>query len=139
MLFALFTKNNALTVGKRGEDEAVRLFKKMHFRILERNYRYSRYEIDFIAADRSTIAFVEVKARSYSDPNAPDAQRPSKAINYDKKQFLIYAAKSYLRQHPTEKRNPRIDVVEIYFDDNPNVKKKKVLKTNHIPNAFGKY
>ena len=138
MLFAKHSKPDHLSVGKRGEDVAARFYKKLHFRILERNYRASRYEIDLIAADRHTLAFVEVKARSYTDPDAPDAQRPSKAINYDKKQFLIYAAKYYLRQHPKEKRNPRIDVVEVYFDDNPNVKKKKILKINHIPNAFGK-
>ncbi len=138
MLFSRHSKPDHLSVGKRGEDVAARFYKKMHFRILEKNYRASRYEIDLIAADRHTLAFVEVKARSYSDIDSPDAQRPSKAINYDKKQFLIYAAKYYLRQHPNEKRNPRIDVIEIYFDDNKNVKKKKILKINHIPNAFGK-
>ena len=138
MRLSRISKTDHLSVGERGENEAARFFKKMRFRILERNYRASKYEIDLIVADKRSLVFVEVKARSYADINAPDIQRPSKAINYDKKQFLLYAAKYYLRQHPKEKRNPRIDVVEIYFDDNPIVKKKKILKINHIPNAFGK-
>ena len=138
MLFSKKTKPDHLSVGKRGEDAAARFYRKLHFRILERNYRTSKYETDLIVANKQTIAFVEVKTRCYSDLNAPDIQRPSKAIDYNKKQFLIYTAKQYLKQHPNEKRNPRIDVIEIYLDDNQSVKKKKILKINHIPNAFGK-
>ena len=136
----LFSKTNTpdhLSVGKRGEDTAARFYKKNHYKILERNHRASRYETDLIVADKQTIVFVEVKTRCYADIDALDVQRPSKAIDYSKKQFLIYAARQYLKQHPKEKRNPRIDVIEIYLDDNPNVKKKKILKINHIPNAFG--
>ena len=130
-------KSDKLTVGARGENEAVSYFKNQGYRIIERNYRYSRYEIDFIAQNRDYIVFVEVKARSCTSPDNMPYGRPSAAVNKDKQRFLIYAAKAYLKQHKNATKKPRLDVVEIYFDNNQIVKNKKILKINHIPNAFG--
>ncbi len=131
-------KTDHLSVGRRGEDEAVKYFRRRFYRILERNYRTSHYEIDFIAQNRRDIVFVEVKARSYKDLDDMTYGRPSEAITESKKRFLLYAVDSYLREHPKNKRHPRIDVVEIYFDGEPIVKKKKILKIQHIPSAFGR-
>lgn len=134
-LFA-FKKAKVLTVGERGENEAVSYFKRQGYKILERNYRYSHYEIDFIAKNKEYLVFAEVKARSCRSPDDMPYGRPSSAVNKEKQRFLIYAAKAYLRQHPNITKKPRLDVIEIYFDNEPVVKKKKILKINHIPNAF---
>ena len=132
-----FKASRPLTVGQRGEDEAVKFFKKKGFHIKERNYRYSKYEIDFIAENKDLIIFVEVKARSYKSLEDTEFGRPALAVTHDKRKFILYAAKMYLRKNPKIQKQPRIDVVEVYFDNNPIVKKKKILKINHIPNAFG--
>ena len=131
-------RSSAKTVGQRGEDEAVRFFKKQGFRIIERNYRYSRYEIDFIAQDKEFLVFVEVKARSCKSPDEMPFGTPATAVDKNKMKYLIYAAEAYMREHPYGELQPRNDVVEVYFDNNPDVNKKKLLKINHFPNAFGK-
>ena len=138
MSFLDLFKPRAYDVGSRGEREAAKLFKKMGFRIREMNYRSSHYEIDFIAEDKDHIVFVEVKSRSCTSPDEmPYGTRPVFAVTKDKQRFILYAAKAYMRSHPNIKKQPRLDVVEVFFDNNKIVKNKKILKINHIPNAFG--
>lgn len=52
-----------------GEELAVQHYLDLGFEILERNYRYCRAEIDFIAlsSDEKLLVFVEVKNRSRKD------------------------------------------------------------------------
>lgn len=51
-------------VGKKGEDEAVKYLLEKGFEILERNFRFGRYEIDIIARYKNLLVFLEVKIRS---------------------------------------------------------------------------
>ena len=129
------TKNE--TLGARGEREAAKHFKKLGFKIVEMNYRSSHYEIDFIAKNRRNVVFVEVKSRSCVSPDDMPYGRPALAVTKDKQRFLLYAAKAYMREHPELKLQPRLDVVEVFFDNADEAKDKKILKINHIPNAFG--
>ena len=125
------------TIGDRGEAIAVKMFKKMGFKVIERNYRASHYEIDFIAMDKEHVVFVEVKARSCEDPENMPFGRPSRAVTASKQSYLINAARAYLKlNRKCDGLLVRFDVVEVFFDKNENVNKKKVLKTNHIRNAF---
>jgi len=51
--------------GKKGEDLAVEFLKKQGFKVIERNWRFSRVgEVDIIARDGDALVFVEVKART---------------------------------------------------------------------------
>jgi putative endonuclease len=52
------------TFGRQGEDAAAAWYRAAGYRILERNWRCARGEIDLIVALDSTVVFVEVKARS---------------------------------------------------------------------------
>lgn len=131
-------KTEKQTIGNRGEKLAADILKKSGFKILDKNYRASHYEIDIIARDKECVIFVEVKARSCTDPNNMTYGRPARAVTQSKQSFLIGAAKSYLRQNPElSGLRVRFDVIEIFFDNASEVKDKKVLKTNHIKNAFG--
>jgi putative endonuclease len=51
-------------VGRRGERAAARFLRKRGLRILERNVRARRGEIDIVAAEGDTLVFVEVKSRT---------------------------------------------------------------------------
>ena len=131
-------RTRELTVGSRGEREAARFLKKQGYRIRTMNYRASHYEIDIIAEDKEHVVFVEVKTRSCSSPDEmPYGTRPIFAVTRDKQRFVLYAAKAYMRDHKNIKKQPRLDVIEVFLDNEPDVKKKKILKINHIPNAFG--
>lgn len=51
-------------LGQEGERLAAEYLAKIGYRIIERNYRYHRNEIDIIARDHRTLCFIEVKTRS---------------------------------------------------------------------------
>ena len=48
-------------LGKKGELFAVQYLQKKGYRILERNWRYLKAEIDIIALFENTVVIVEVK------------------------------------------------------------------------------
>ena len=49
--------------GRRGEELAAEHFVRLGFEILARNYRTRYGELDLVAYDGETIAFIEVKTR----------------------------------------------------------------------------
>lgn len=54
---------NRRSQGKAGEDIAANYLEREGLKILERNYRFERGEIDIIAEEGDELVFVEVKAR----------------------------------------------------------------------------
>ena len=119
-------------VGGRGEAHAARYLKKQHYRILERNYRAGRNELDLIASDGSFIAFVEVKTRAYDSIEQAELHRPSLAVNTHKRLRTVEAARAYLREHPTH-LCPRLDVIEVWVDRTHRL---KPFRLHHIKGAF---
>jgi len=77
------------------------------YRVLERNFRSRFGEIDLIAFDRDTIAFIEVKARHCSS-----FSEPQEAVNRAKRSRLRGAALSYAARFRKD-RAFRYDVVSI--------------------------
>ena len=124
------TKN----IGDIGENAAAKYLKRHFFRIVERNYRFHRDEIDIIAKNRKFLVFVEVKTRSRNDVNDNDFGTPSSAVDAGKMSRTKKAAVGYLAEHPESKRAIRFDVIEVYLDKNS--EKPKIIDINHIENAF---
>jgi putative endonuclease len=54
---------NRRSQGKAGEELAAQYLERNGLKILERNYRFERGEIDLIAEEGEELVFVEVKAR----------------------------------------------------------------------------
>ena len=52
-----------LYLGKTGEEAAVSFLKDNGYKILARNYKTKIGEIDIVAKDKDTFAFIEVKTR----------------------------------------------------------------------------
>ena len=55
---------NRTAIGRRIEEEAVALLEGCGYRIVERNFRTRRAEIDVIAWKDDTLCFVEVRSRT---------------------------------------------------------------------------
>lgn len=122
-------------IGDWGEKHAVHYLRLRGYTVKERNWRYGKGEIDIIASTLKEIVFVEVKTRSY-DPNSVEtAPPPGNAVRVDKKRMTRQTAMAYLHQHPT-RRQPRMDVIEIWISKESDAKKPKVLKLNHIKGAY---
>ncbi|MFH0702977.1 MAG: YraN family protein [bacterium] len=95
-----------LTKGKIGENIAVEFLMKKGFKILARNWRYSRYgEIDVIAIDGQTLVFIEVKSRS-----SLNFGYPVEAINFSKIEKMKNLAEIYLNE------NSDLKFIELRFD-----------------------
>ena len=128
------TENQAL--GRLGEDIAADYLQKNGYNIVNRNLHMSRNELDIIAEDESFIVFVEVKTRTCLYPEAGPFGIPANAVDISKRKNTVKAARDYLSQNYINKQ-PRIDVVEVYMlEEKSEFKTPKVLKVNHIRNAF---
>ena len=101
----------------------------------ERNYRAGHYEIDIVAASLRTIAFVEVKTRTYAPEDIGVLPPPGSAVRSEKQSYTRRAARQYLYEHPTKKR-PRMDVLEIWLEAVPDGCRPKVLRIRHIKGAY---
>lgn len=55
---------NRTAIGRQGEDQAARFLESLGLRIVARNFRTRRGEVDIIALDGDTLVFTEVKAWS---------------------------------------------------------------------------
>ncbi|MDG0967308.1 MAG: YraN family protein [Flavobacteriaceae bacterium] len=98
---------NNSTRGRLGEDIAVEALRKLGYRILIRNYRFGKAEVDIIAQKDSVLAFVEVKWRSnnlFGDPQ--------NFVSKQQQKRLIAAADHYVRSNDLD-INVRFDVVTI--------------------------
>lgn len=118
---------NHCDAGRRGEDHALSLLAAKGFRLLHRNYRHGRGEIDLIMEDpQGVLVFVEVKAnRTWSKG------RPLERIDGRKILRLQRLAQRYCWRHGQEDRDMRFDVVGVEL---PGDGSAPVLE--HIPNAF---
>jgi putative endonuclease len=85
--------------GNAGEALAAVYLSEKGYRILHRNWRHSRWEVDIIAEKDSILHFVEVKTRRTKKFGHPEENVDKKKI-----QNLINAAEEYLYQYPQWKR-----------------------------------
>ena len=95
--------------GREGEEAAARFLESRGLTVLERNVRAGGGEIDLVAAEGSTLVFIEVKWRK-------DAARgtPAEAVTPAKRRRLLSAARSFLAENPADgRRDVRFDVVAI--------------------------
>ena len=129
------TSKTTKQTGNFGERIAVRYLRLHGYTVKERNWRSGHMEIDIIAANFTTVAFVEVKTRTYTKETLDTAPPPGNAVKSEKQRLTRKAAKDYLWQHPT-KKSPRMDVIEVWLMRDENTEKTKVAKINHIKAAY---
>ena len=95
-------------LGRKGEEIAIRFLKKKGYRILEKNYVCKMGEMDVIAKEKDTLAFIEVKTRT-STAFGP----PQLAVNLTKQMQLSKVALYFLKEKKLEDVKARFDVVAI--------------------------
>ena len=126
---------NTKQIGDFGERIAVRYLRLRGYTVKERNWRSGHAEIDIIATNLSSISFVEVKTRTYTRDTLHTAPPPGNAVKSEKQRLTRQAARDYLWKHPTKKQ-PRMDVIEVWLVRNEKNNKTKVAKINHIKAAY---
>ena len=121
-------KTKKRLIGDTGEAIAKKYLKKQGYKILKTNYVALGNEIDIISEKDGTVAFIEVKTRSFGKEN-PSEPRPSSSVTPDKQRKIINAAKFYAKYNANGKAL-RLDVIEILLDG------KDTKEINHIEGAF---
>lgn len=99
---------NRRQFGNAGEDAACAHLVRKGWRIVERNLRRGRNEIDIIARRRGVLAFIEVKTRS-----SLGYGRPAEAVNLEKQRRIAQAAALYMQENGLSEANIRFDVIEV--------------------------
>ena len=99
-------------LGRRGEEIAAAFLERKGYTILERNYRLRQGEIDLIACQDATIAFVEVKTRRTLDYGLPP-----EAVTYTKQQKIKATALAYLQAQEHYYQVLSFDVIEVLVQE----------------------
>ena len=114
-----------LDLGRQGEEAAARLLEGKGLRILERNLRLGRLELDLVCEDGDTLVFVEVKTRAEGS-----LATPADGLTAQKRSRLLRAVQAYLAQHDLWHRPCRLDLVAVLFRSG------QLHSIEHTPDAF---
>lgn len=104
------TKNKF--IGNKGEDIAANWLVQNGYKIMHRNWRFKKTEVDIIAAKQNKLHFVEVKTRTNQKFGLPE-----ESISKQKLEALKKAAVAYLEEYTTWK-NIQFDVIAITLHNN---------------------
>ncbi|MBT8296273.1 MAG: YraN family protein [Gramella sp.] len=110
-------------LGRKGEELAVEYLLLKEFKILERNYRFQKAEVDIIARRGNTLIAAEVKTRS-----TPEFGDPQDFVKRKQIQQLVKAMNHYVEESGLD--------VEVRFDIIAIIKNKAGTKVEHIQDAF---
>ena len=111
-------------LGDLGEKAAEKLLAANGYRIVARNHRCPRGEVDLVAEQGDLLVFVEVRTRATSAFGAPE-----ETVGDRKQQRLVRAARDFLARWRGPPRGARFDVVAVV--DHP-----AGPRLTHFPGAF---
>jgi len=109
------------TKGVIYEERAAAFLRAAGFEILDRNWACPLGELDIVARNKDTIAFVEVRARSN-----PAYGLPAETVTRAKRVKIIKTAQAWIKARGAKADTFRFDFIGITPDAGP----------EHIENAF---
>lgn len=116
--------SSSKVLGARGERLAAEFLSRRGFEIVERNFRYSRGEIDLIAQKGNLTVFCEVKTRKSTAYGAGED-----AVDARKQAQIRKVADGYISKRGLENAEFRFDVIVIEV-------RGKSTRIRTIENAF---
>jgi putative endonuclease len=112
------------SLGKDGEQIAVKYLKSNGFKILDTNFRCAIGEIDIVAKEKDIIVFIEVKTRQ-----SDTFTEPFESVGKRKQAKIKDLAEHYMQDKDYLDCDIRFDVLSITAKD-------KDTKIEHIKDAF---
>ena len=130
------TEPNAHLYGEVGEAVAVATLKKGGYKILKRNYKPYKNEIDIIAKRGKTVSFIEVKTRTVANEENPYFNCPSASVSEVQKDNIKACARTFLIQNKKlcEGCDFSYDIIEVFVKRALDYR--YISKINHIKSAF---
>ena len=112
-------------LGQKGEDAACCFLEKSGHKIIARNYRYGRSELDIVSLFEDALVVSEVKS-FVSRPLGAAEYR----VNKKKQQQIIQGTYGFLEEYPEHQgRDIRLDVIIVDYSSYPE-------SITHYPGAF---
>jgi len=117
-------------LGRTGEEAAYWYLRHRGMIMVARNYRSEglRGEIDLIGWEGQTLVFVEVKTRSSSEVQLPEA-----AVDRDKERAVRAVARQYIQAAGKHQAPVRFDIVSVEIASGRPQEERKI---NHLRDAF---
>ena len=126
---------NHWDAGRRGEDLALAHLQSKGYRLIIRNYRFGRGEIDLIMdAPDGNLVFVEVKSN-----RATEKGRPLERLDGRKMLRLQRLAQRYCSQAGQENRDMRFDAVGVDLPADGSAPRIEHLEAAFLPDGAGYY
>lgn len=110
-------------LGTKGEDLAARMLEQKGFEVLDRNWRWGRYEIDVVARTGSLLVVAEVKTRRSNYFGEPE-----EFVSVAQQKRLVASANEYVERHNLD-LEVRFDIISIIYNS-------QQRKVHHIEDAF---
>lgn len=110
--------------GTFAENLAADFLVQKNYKILVRNFRYQRAEVDIIAEFEDIIVVVEVKARSFNS-----LIEPQEAVTKKKIKSILLCSDFFMTENAIDKE-VRFDIITVVPDESGK------LQLNHIEDAF---
>ena len=111
-------------LGNLAEELAATFLKEKGYKILVKNYRYQKGEIDIIAEFNNEIIIIEVKARG-----SDIFMEPQEAVTKKKIKSLVMVADYFMKDRDL-KQDVRFDIIAVLPDE------KGRLQITHLEDAF---
>ena len=111
-------------LGNLAEELAATFLEKKGYKILVKNFRYQRGEIDIIAEFNNQIIIVEVKARG-----SDIFMEPQEAVTKTKIKSLVMVADFFMKDRNLN-QEVRFDIIAVLPDE------KRRLQITHLEDAF---
>jgi putative endonuclease len=111
-------------LGERGEQIAAAYLQNQGYVILARNWRCPAGELDIVAREGGSLAFVEVRTRRGQRFGTPE-----ESVTPQKQAKLVEVAQTYLQEAALSDQNWRIDVVAIEIDARGSLKRLNLIKS----------
>lgn len=102
--------SSRVALGRSGEQCAARYLRQQGLRILARNIRTPRGEIDIVAMENKTLVIVEVRTQSNDATKSPE-----QSIHAHKKRSVLHAAHWFARTRKLTHLPLRIDLIAILW------------------------
>lgn len=114
---------DTINIGNKGENAAAEYLQSNGFRILHRNWRSGRYELDIVAEREGVVHVVEVKCRRRRGLTTPED-----AITPAKFRSLMQAAQAYVETFAID-TDVQFDLVAVEYDESG-------FEVRYVPDAM---
>lgn len=113
-----------LITGEKGESLATKFLIQKGYKLLSRNYRFKKAEIDLVVRTEDELVFVEVKTRRNSSFGYPEEM-----VSKKKQELMVVAMEAFQIENNLHYLEPRFDIVSITLTSSKS-------EVTHIENAF---